>query len=65
MSAKDEMSLPDGKTCGDCVHLRRCLGIGYTSSAENDRCDFYPIRFHEVPAERTQTRTDTKEPSHA
>jgi hypothetical protein len=51
---RDIMALPEGKTCADCAHLRRCLGIGYTSSAENKVCDFYPIRFvrrREQPSE--------------
>lgn len=42
-----EMRLPPGKTCGDCVHLSRCIGFGFTSSAENVSCDFWPRRYRE------------------
>lgn len=44
-----DMKLPDGKTCGDCVHIRRCLGIGYTSSETNNFCDFWPNRYLAKP----------------
>ena len=37
--------LGPGKTCGDCVHLRRCLMLGFTDSAANTWCDFIPVRF--------------------
>ena len=40
-----EMCLPEGKTCGDCIHLARCRGMGFTSSADNTSCDFWPSRF--------------------
>lgn len=40
----DDMKLPTGKTCADCVHLRRCVGLGYTKP-ENTTCDFAPSRF--------------------
>lgn len=43
------MTLPEGQTCGTCVHAKRCLAFGFTSSAENTRCDFYPSRFHAAP----------------
>jgi len=39
------MHLPEGKTCGDCVHLSRCLAFGFTRSPERTSCDFYPRRF--------------------
>jgi hypothetical protein len=39
-----EMGLPDGKTCGDCAHCRRCcLIFGHTP--EDEVCDWYPSRF--------------------
>lgn len=40
------MQLPDGKKCGDCVHIKRCKAIfGHT---ENDTvCDWFPRRFRE------------------
>jgi hypothetical protein len=38
------MNLPDGKTCGDCVHLRRCVAI-FGHKPEDTYCDFFPRRF--------------------
>ena len=38
------MRLPDGKTCGDCAHIRRCSSFGF-SSAEAVSCDFHPSRY--------------------
>lgn len=43
--ADESMKLPKGETCGSCLHLRRCLGLGFTSSTQNTSCDFYPVRF--------------------
>jgi hypothetical protein len=40
-----EMKLSEGKTCGDCWHLKRCRALGFTSSDANTRCDFHPRRF--------------------
>lgn len=45
------MTLPDGKTCGDCVHAKRCLGIGYTPSPKVRDCSFFPRRFREALSE--------------
>ena len=44
-----EMSLPQGKTCGDCVHFERCKWL---ISAEKTwtNCDFYPNKFIEKKA---------------
>ena len=42
----ETMDLPAGKSCGDCHHIRRCLALGFTSSADNTSCDFFPVRFH-------------------
>ena len=42
-----EMKLAEGKTCGDCFHIKRCLGLGYTSAETNTSCDFWPSRFRE------------------
>lgn len=39
-----EMALPEGKSCADCKHIRRCVAFGY-SAPENTSCDFYPRRF--------------------
>jgi hypothetical protein len=41
----EAMKLPQGKTCADCHFVQRCLGMGFTGSAENTSCDFYPRRF--------------------
>lgn len=40
-----EMKLPEGKTCGDCWHVKRCRAFGFTSSEANTGCDFHPRRF--------------------
>jgi len=42
-SDPDKMQLPAGKTCGDCVHIRRCKAI--FGHAETDTyCDWSPSR---------------------
>ena len=40
------MNLPEGKTCGDCVHIQRCNAI-FGHMASDERCDWYPSRFRE------------------
>lgn len=46
------MRLPEGKTCGDCVHCRRCCAMfGHVPSDMS--CDFYPSRFR--PADQLTT----------
>ena len=43
------MELPTGKTCGVCVHERRCcLMFGHTPT--DTYCDWFPRRFREVTA---------------
>lgn len=40
----DDMDLPKGKTCADCVHCRRCTAMfGHTPADES--CDWSPSRF--------------------
>lgn len=40
------MQLPEGKTCGDCVHIARCKAI--FGHVETDTyCDFFPRWFRE------------------
>ncbi len=39
-----EMNLPEGKTCGDCVHSRRCSLI-FGRIPADEVCDWYPSRF--------------------
>jgi len=47
------MALPTGKTCGDCVHVRRCCGMfGHTPT--DTYCDWFPRRFRETGAAGTQ-----------
>lgn len=45
------MQLPDGKTCGDCAHVRRCVAI-FGHKPEDTYCDFFPRRFLPTMAER-------------
>jgi hypothetical protein len=47
------MGLPEGKTCGDCVQVRRCVGIfGHTPT--DTYCDWYPRRLRELMSEVPQ-----------
>ena len=48
-----EMNLPDGKTCGDCMYIRRCKGIFGRIEAD-EVCDWSPVRF--MVAEKEQTK---------
>lgn len=42
------MKLPDGKTCGDCRHVERCVSMfGHVPS--DAYCDWFPRRFAEKP----------------
>ncbi len=43
------MTLPAGKTCGDCRHARRCDLIFGGNQANTD-CQFFPRRFSAVKA---------------
>ena len=38
------MTLPQGKSCGDCVHVERCKKI-FGVKPERTTCDFFPRRF--------------------
>lgn len=40
----DGMNLPAGKTCGDCVHARRCELI-FGRIPADEVCDWLPSRF--------------------
>lgn len=44
--AGDDMDLPVGKTCGDCVHVRRCTAM-FGHIPEDESCDWSPSRFRE------------------
>ena len=41
---KDKMNLPEGKTCGDCAHCRRCTMM-FGHIPEDESCDWSPSRF--------------------
>lgn len=48
------MDLPEGKTCADCVHCRRCcLMFGHIPADEV--CDWSPSRFIAVRAASPKT----------
>lgn len=40
----ENMNLPVGMTCGDCVHSRRCTMI-FGHIPEDEVCDWAPSRF--------------------
>ena len=44
-----DMRLPAEKTCGDCVHTRRCVAL-FGHTATDTVCDFYPSRYRERAA---------------
>ena len=61
MGERDDMMLPEGKTCDDCAHINRCAAFGFTHRAGDidtypgpnmgkgqpgrTSCDFSPSRF--------------------
>jgi len=49
-SCTDEtcMQLSDGKTCGDCRHVRRCV-LMFGHQPSDTYCDWFPRRFVEKP----------------
>ena len=42
------MDLPEGMTCGHCIHLPRC-GTIYGRIPADEVCDWEPSRFHPAP----------------
>lgn len=42
----DDMNLPPGKTCADCVHCARCTAI-FGHIPEDEVCDWSPSRFRD------------------
>lgn len=49
------MALPEGKTCGHCVHEYRCCTI-FGHRPTDTYCDWFPRRFHErAPVATSQT----------
>lgn len=43
---EDPLKLPDGKTCSDCAHFKRCEWL-IQCKPESTSCDWLPIRFLE------------------
>jgi hypothetical protein len=49
--------LPEGKTCGSCLHWNRCSALIGCLTGDETTCDFAPIRYREAPPpERGQRR---------
>lgn len=46
----DDMDLPEGKTCGDCVHCNRCT-LMFGHKPEDESCDWSPSRFRAIEME--------------
>jgi len=46
------MVLPQGTTCGDCVHIARCKAI-YGHVEQDTYCDWFPRRFRKRQAVAT------------
>ena len=42
------MSLPGGKTCGECLHFPRCRRL-FGAVVGDETCDFSPSLFRERP----------------
>lgn len=49
------MALPAGRTCGDCVHFKRCEWL-ISCKPERTSCDWYPVRFHAISPVPTEAR---------
>lgn len=50
------MGLPDGKTCGDCVHeYRCCLIFGHTQT--DTYCDWFPRKYQDKRMAGAQSET--------
>ncbi len=48
--AGDDMDLPEGKSCSNCVHCRRCCSI-FGHIPADQSCDWSPSRFHAAEVE--------------
>jgi hypothetical protein len=46
MAQDDQMKLPTGKTCQDCLHLQRCVSM-FAGNPASRTCEFWPSRFTE------------------
>jgi hypothetical protein len=42
-----EMRLPEGRTCDDCAHAKRCFGFGFSTPGRTS-CDFWPNKYREA-----------------
>lgn len=46
--SEPSMVLPEGKTCGDCLHFTRCSAM-FGHIAADEVCDWAPSRFSPQP----------------
>jgi len=46
----DDMKLPEGKTCADCAHFKRCRWL-IACKPTNTSCDWAPSRYKPIPAQ--------------
>lgn len=54
---EERMNLPEGMTCGDCVHCRRCtMMFGHIPADEV--CDWAPSRFRQAVKAETVAITE-------
>ena len=56
----DRMNLPEGMTCGDCVHSRRCTMM-YGHIPADEVCDWAPSRFLQAASVETATIPEKSE----
>jgi hypothetical protein len=42
------MALPQGESCGTCIHVKRCTSI-FGVDKKNTSCDFFPRKFRKNP----------------
>lgn len=57
----DDMDLSEGKTCGDCVHCRRCTAMfGHIPADES--CDWSPSRFRPAATDAAPITLATVKP---
>ena len=61
-AAGKAMDLPEGKTCADCVHCRRCCTI-YGHIPEDEVCDWSPSRFRAAPVGVQKSTPSPEEPT--
>ncbi len=54
------MQLPEGKTCADCAHCKRCTSM-FGARPENVTCDWAPSRFYQKPDEDEPPHFDSSE----